>query len=202
MSSVASSAGMLEQASLVGLHPLTRQQLVTRRVRHLVAQVPAPYSVIADGIDVPAVLTRLYAMAIRDRWGGGGSDTTCVLQLTPWYACDIGIELVYAGRIFGHAPIWEDMSPGLMVEPLGLDEGDAAQSDAPTPRLISVRGSVLDSSVREALSSVGRTIIVMDTARVKRADVLDAMSKLGQDGVLVAGLIVYRGRIPRDPSYG
>lgn len=196
------SAAALERAGLVGLHPLTREQPVRGGTRRLVAQVPAPYSVVGDGEDVPALLTRMYAMVVRDHWGGGEGDTTHVVQLTPWWVCDLGFELVNAGRILGHAPVHGDVTPDLPVDPPEPESPFAAAAGVPTPTLLSLRHPVVDDRARAALGDASRVIVVADTARSDRRTIQGSMAALGDLGTVVAGLVVYRGRIPRDPAYG
>lgn len=202
MPGTSDSAAALERAGLVGLHPLTREQPVRRGMRRLVAQVPAPYSVVGDGEDVPALLTRLYAMVVRDHWGGGEGDTTHVVQLTPWWVCDLGFELVSAGRILGHAPVHGDLTPELPVDPPEPESPFAAGTGVPTPTLLSLRHPVVDDRVRTALGDASRVVLVADTARTDRRTVQGSVAALRDLGTVVAGLVVYRGRIPRDPAYG
>lgn len=199
----ADSAAALERAGLAGLHPLTRRQPLRKRgMRRMVEQVPAPYSLVGDGEDVPALLTRMYAMVVRDHWGGGDSDTTHVVQLTPWYSCDMGFELVSAGRILGHAPVHGDITPDVPVDPPEPDDPADAPVGAPTPTIFSLRHPSVDASVRSALADADRVIVVADTSRSDRRTVQDTVAALSELGVVVAGLVVFRGRIPRDPSYG
>ena len=153
----------------------------------------APVAVLRARDDAAAVLTRLYAAVVR------GRGDVHVVQLTPASACDLGAELAVAARIVGDRPRHRAITPAAPGP--GVTDRPGAPVADPTVTVSSLRRPRIDGPALRLLREARAAVVVADTARSRRRSVVDALEMLDGLGVDVRGLVVWRGRIPRDPAW-
>ncbi|MET0190509.1 MAG: hypothetical protein ABW212_16015, partial [Pseudonocardia sediminis] len=120
--------------------------------------------------------------------------TVTAVQLTRPGACDLGAELVHAAEVVGDRRTHQDMTPGSTATP------QATSPDPGRPVVRSLRTGRLDREAAGTLRGAGPTVLVVDTATARTADVGRARALLHAVGADVVAAVVWRGRIPRDPS--
>jgi hypothetical protein len=162
-----------------------RRPAATDPAHDLTALVPGMRAFLVWTDDAPAVLTRFWVGAVR------GQGPVLVLQLGDRDRLDLAGELVAAGRLIGDAVVLRDLTPG-----------------APAPAPISGRALVVSAlrtpTVDGAALAVAQfaapaVVLAVDTVRTDRAAVEKALAALRALGREVRGIVVWRGRLPRDP---
>lgn len=153
------------------------------RAARLAAVVDVPWTVLDPRDDRRAALTRLHRAVVQ------GTGPVDVVQLTAPRAVDVGVDLAAAGRLVGDTVVHRDLTP--------RDAGAPGAPTGPLPTLVSVRRARLDGPALAALRGARRVVLVVETRGTRRAALVDALDLLDGLEVPVAGLVVYRGRLPR-----
>lgn len=190
-----SAVGAAAVAALVALVLAVPAAVVVSRRRRrdatdpahaLTAPVPGTRAFLVWTDDAPAVLTRFWVGAVR------GQGPVLVLQLGDRDRLDLAAELVAAGRLIGDAVVLRDLTPG-----------------APPPDPISGRALVVSAlrtptidgpALAAAHLAAPAVVLAVDTAHTDRAAVDKALAALRALGREVRGIVVWRGRLPRDPA--
>ncbi|MDL5159567.1 hypothetical protein [Actinomycetospora termitidis] len=169
-----------------------------RRARRLAGVVPRdlPRSLLRPDDDVPALLTRLHAGAVR------GRARVHVVQLTEPWACDLGVEMVVAGEFAGdvlrHVEATPDAPP---PEPDALTGRVLGTGVEVAGEIVSLRRPSIDGRALAALRGATGAVLVADTKRVRARDLAVAVDMLSGLDIGLLGLVVWEGRIPRDPNW-
>lgn len=152
----------------------------------LVAPVPGARAFLVWTDDAPAVLTRFWVGAVR------GQGPVLVLQLSDADRLDLAGELAAAGRLVGDAVTHRDLTPGA-TPPAPISGRSLVVSALRTP--------VVDGAAVAALRAAAPAVVLaVDTAHTGRRDVDVALDVVRGLGLSVRGVVVWRGRLPRDPA--
>lgn len=159
------------------------------------AGVDGPYAVLHPGDDAPAVLTRLYADAVR------GDGPVLVLQLSDPGALDVGRELVGSAEIMGDRVEHTDLTPGVPRDPAPPSATGTGRRTRTSLALSSLRRPRVDGTAVGTLraSGVHAAVVAVDTHRALSARLADAVYTLEGLGVELRGVVVWRGRFPDAP---
>lgn len=196
---LAAIAAIVVLAGIVGAAAwIARRRTARRDPAPAGTRVDGPQAVIHPGDDAPAVLTRLYADAVR------GRGPVLVLQLSDTGAIDLGRELVGAAEIVGERVERTDLTPGASVipPPPPPPGGPRRRGRAGTVSISSLRCARVDGTVVGILRErqVRAAIVAVDTHRPVRTRLADAVSTLEGLAVEVRGVVVWRGRFPTTPQ--
>ncbi len=189
---LAAAAAVLVLGALAGF--IARRRPVRRDPAPAMAHVEGPHAVLHPGDDAPAVLTRLYADAVR------GRGPVLVLQLSDPAARDLGGDLVGAAEIVGDRVEHTDLTPGGRGTPAPPPASDGARrrGRASTVSISSLRRARVDGVAVGILRErqVRAALIAVDTRRALPARLADTVSTLEGLAVEVRGVVVWRGRLP------